>query len=399
MQKQILALATLGLSATLGAAQSNCAPTPAATCYPDHCACHHCLGPDLVNPPVNPVTCNGDLAITVAGFYWNAHQDGMEYAIDDAVAVTQTAGESTILGLNNLIDAEHLTPKFDWDFGFKLGLAYAGCHDGWDIGVLWTWFKGNSDDHTEAEFDDNHTLLPLWSSYAPSQGLNLYATDIKEEWTLQLNLIDIELGREFWTSKYLSLRPFIGLRVAFIDQDFDMEFRGGSWGGGNDSAPDNAAVNGFAELDNNFKGAGARIGLDSTWHLGCGWGVYGNLAASIVHGRFDITHDEYLRLPIAPFNKRKLFETSENFRVSRGMLDLGLGLQWETLFCECEWAFTLQLGYENHMFFNQNQMWRVVRVGDLFNQAPPNDTGENVFHQRRGDLDTQGWTLRFKLAF
>nr|NGX26567.1 hypothetical protein [Chlamydiota bacterium] len=46
-------------------------------------------------------------------------------------------------------------------------------------------------------------------------------------------------------------------------------------------------------------------------------------------------------------------------------------------------------------FFHQNQLWRVVRIGDTAN-AP---SGQNVFHQRRGTLDTQGWTLALKFMF
>ena len=146
-KKHILPLAAasvFGITSIASAASNNCAPTPAATCYPDNCACSYCLGPDQVNPPVNPITCNGDVQITVAGFYWNAHQDGMEYAIDNAVVAPDDDPntQADIQQLNNLIDAEYQTPNFKWDFGFKLGLAYAGCHDGWDVGLLWTWYKG-----------------------------------------------------------------------------------------------------------------------------------------------------------------------------------------------------------------------------------------------------------------
>ncbi len=385
-------------------AADECEPTPAATCYPDSCACTHCLGPDNMggNAPVRPKTCNSDFAITVSGFYWNAHQDGMEYAIKNNVAIDGPITQISDFGnIVNLIDAEYQTPNYKWDFGFKLGVGYTGCHDGWDVGVLWTWYRGKSSNHIEAEYDDNTSILPLWSAYAPLQGGPLFATDVEESWNLRLNLVDFELGREFWTSKYMSIRPHVGIRYASIKQDFDITYRGGSWGTntitGNGAQAE--AFTGLVSLDNDFTGAGIRAGLDSTFHLGCGWGVYGNFAASLVYGRFSIDHDEKARQTVPSFNKGDVLGTSNNFRASRAMLDLGLGLQWSALFCDCGWAFTAMLGWEQHLFFDQNQLWRVNRVGAVPVAVSPNLTGENVYSQRRGDLDTQGWTLTFKFEF
>ncbi len=408
----VAALSLIGMASTVSAARNDdkCGATPPATCYPSDCRPCHCLGPENygVNAPVGPKTCNGDFFINVAGFYWNAHQDGMEYAVRNRV---QNPGESPELSsietLNNLVDARYQTPDYGWDFGFKLGVGYTTTCDGWDIGVLWTWYKGKANDKIEAEPDDNETLVTLWSAFAPVQGSVVYATDITTNWKLELNLIDIELGRQFWTSKYLSLRPHVGLRVAYIKQDWNMSHRGGSWSSrGAVSGPpaigSQDAFNNEAKINNDFKGVGVRGGLNSEWNFGCGWALYGDMAASIVYGRFDIDHDETNRFAVTPHTKRSVLETEDTFRASRGMLDLALGLQWSTMFCNCSYGFTARLGWEHHLFFDQNQMWRVNRIGDqpVDGVLPvANNNGENVFQQRRGDLDTQGWTLSFKFEF
>ena len=211
--------------------------------------------------------------------------------------------------------------------------------------------------------------------------------------------MDIELGREYWTSKYLSFRPFVGLRIAFIKQDFELQHKGGSWSkiaASTDQDPFNSEV----DLDNDFKGVGVRSGFDTVWNFGCGWGLYGNFAASIVYGRFSVDHDEEIRQAISPYDKTKVLETKESFHASRAMLDLALGIQWASLFCDCQYGFTIQFGWEHHIFFHQNQMWRVNRIGNKENMGVlPNITGENVFLQRRGTLDTQGWTLTVQFEF
>ena len=348
------------------------------------------------NAPVRPITCNGDIVITVAGFYWKASQDGMEYAIENEVIGSDALTFNP--QLNNLIDSKFKTPNFDWDFGFKAGLAYNSPCDGWDVGVLWTNFKKGAKGHIEAEFDDNHTLLPLWSGYQyPNAGQApiLFATDIETFWKLDLNLIDITLGREYWTSKFLSLRPHVGLRISFIDQRFEIEYKGGSF---NDPGMQ-LNFNDWVKLDNDFKGVGLRSGLDTVWRLGCGWGIYGDLALSIVYGKFSVDHDEMLRDANSPFSKTKILETKDNFRSSRGMFDMGLGIQWASLLCDCQYGLRFSLGWEQHLFFHQNQLWRVMRIGGANSAELLNPTGENVFHQRRGTLGTQGWTLTGNLSF
>ncbi len=387
-------------------AAHNCAPAPPAPCNTETCDCIYCLGPikEQGNTPVRPFTCNGDWVISVAPLYWNAHQDGMEYAIDNSVknpGVFQNIKDlDKILELNNLIDAKYETPDFKWDFGFKVDLGYNTTCDGWDFGVVWTWYRGKANDHIEAEIDDNHTLIPLWSAYPFPFGFITYATDIETHWKLQLNLIDIELGREYWTSKYLSFRPFIGLRIAFIEQNFEIQHKGGSWAEiTSDEVP---ALNDEVDLDNDFKGVGLRAGFDTVWNFGCGWGLYGNLAASIVYGKFSLEHDEEIRRASSPFIKTKILETEESLHASRAMLDFALGIQWASLFCDCQYGFTVQLGFEQHLFFHQNQLWRVNRIGNGLSDPDiifPNPTGENVFFQRRGTLDTQGWTLKVQFEF
>lgn len=406
MQKSLLVLSMLGAANIASAArgQEKCEPEPPAVCYPDDCRHCYCLGPENygANAPVRPYTCNGDLFITVAGFYWNAHQDGMEYAIDNCVTPPNLQEDQTIdpaatQVLNNLVASTFKTPDFDWDFGFKVGVGYVTTCDSWDIGVLWTWYRGRANDHIEREREDNASLMPLWSGFASAAGSILFATDIETHWKLQLNLIDIELGREFWTSKYLTLRPFVGLRIAFIDQDFEIRHKGGSWSAFG-SVPAQIAYNDQVDLRNDFKGVGIRAGLNTVWNVGCGWGIYGNLAGSIVYGRFYISHDEDIREATAPHDKISILDYDYSFRASRAMLDLGLGVQWHSMFCDCQYGFTFQIGYEQHLFFHQNQLWRVNRIGADLDDIL-NNTGENVFLQRRGTLDTQGWTLTLIFSF
>lgn len=389
----MVGLASTGFAAAPKNASAPCPQDMPAPCYTiDTPACDYCLGPENVagNPAVRPKTCNGDAVITIAGFYWNARQDGMEYAIFNSVAPPTGADSTT---LNNIIEARYLNPKSKWNFGFKFGLGYNSNHDGWDFDVLWTRYHGRSSTRVDGDTQDNTSLIPLWSDFASSVASPvLFATDMQTHWRLKLDLVDIEMGREFWSSKYLTLRPFIGLRVSWIKQNYEIDQQGGSWGSGL------SAFNGEVQMDNDFKGIGVRGGLDSNWLIGRGFSFFGNVALAIVYGRFSIDHEEFNRQASAPFAKTPLLDSDESFHASRGMTDLELGIEWSTMFSNCNYGFTVGLSWEHHMFFNQNQLWRVNRIFDSV-QTPPNNSGENTFIQRRGDLSTQGWTLTATFDF
>ena len=399
--KKITALSVIGIATILSSAKmiEVCSLKSPVSCNPDSCKLRYCLGPEnyQVNTPGHPLTCNGDWVIELAGVYWRAQEDGLEYAICNEVIGSD--GTTTNRGMNNLVDSEFLSPNFSWDVGFKLGVGYNTNCDGWDFGLAWTHFSKGSHENVSAEFSDNRTLLPLWSAFQSPNAGNarlLFATNIETFWKLELNLVDFELGRLFWTGHRIAIRPFIGFRYASLDQDYTIRHRGGSW---ENLGNANKSFNNLVDLQNEYWGVGIRSGLNSIWNVGCGWGLYADLATSTVYGRFSLDHHEYIRLAQSPFSKTRIYEAEERFRASRAMLDLGLGVQWGGLLCDCKYGVTLSLGWEQHLFFHQNQMWKVKRIGGQNGTSLLNSSGENTYSQSRGTLSTAGWTLKGSLAF
>ena len=376
-----------------------CSPSSPAACYPDECRPSYCYGPakSIANAPICPQTCNADATITVAGLYWNAHQDGIEHAVVNNVALNSQTPLSEIDNLNLLTDASFLNPTSEWDFGFRLGISYCTPCDAWDVAATWTSFQSNAKS-IKNNCDDTQTLMPLFATYQATDPGPLFADKIEAYWDLDINLVDIQVGRNFWSSKYLALRPFMGIRVAKLDQSYNVLNKGGSFSYQASSTRD--AQNHEAELKNIFKGVGLMAGLDSTWNIGCGLGLYGNMASSIVYGAFDVDHKEYLT-PAAgsSSSKNEIAKITETIKASRAMLDLGFGLQWMGLVCECKYGIRLALGWEMHMFFHQNQMWRISRVGSSSSETGLNLSGKNVYDQSRGSLDTKGWTFSLDVSF
>ena len=80
------------------------------------------------------------------------------------------------------------------------------------------------------------------------------------------------------------------------------------------------------------------------------------------------------------FNNRK--------RVGRAASDLALGIRYDKMFDNDRFHMGLQLGWEHHMFWGQNQMWQ------MSNSYQPG------LHSKGNDeFSTQGWTLAARFDF
>ncbi|MBS0628692.1 MAG: hypothetical protein JSS30_00535 [Verrucomicrobia bacterium] len=358
-----------------------------------------CLGPENYagNAPVLKRPCEGDWSLSFAAYYWSAHQEGTEFAIVNEVPIPVINPTTTdIQQLNQLANAHYVKPTSHWQFGYRLGLHYATQCDGWDIGLIWTEYHNRSKKIAETTANVN-SILSLWSAFSPVQGSPAYAREIEGIWKVKLTLLDLPLGRQYWVSRKLNIRPHIGLRYGRVSQDLDLQHRGGSWSPR--IGPTQPPLVNTAKLDNVYKGTGLRGGLDSQWHYGCGFSVYGILAASVLYGRFRVAQKEHNHLAISPHTQENVILIKERLRGSRAILDLALGIQWSRQFFDCRFGVTTQFGWEQHHFFDQNQLWRIRRNGIIrpeTNQiVVSSNTGQNISEQSRGSLDIQGWTLNF----
>ncbi len=391
------------------------------TSNPESCTPTYCLGPAITqgNAPVRPYTCDGDLEISASALYWKASQDGMEYAYK-----TNVRG---LPGNYPLVDAEYLSPNFQWEPGFRIGLSYCSPCDGWDVGAVYTTFNGRGfSQENILEFSGssppfqaitaptNNTIVLLWSGVAAALRDVPFVGKVETEWNSNIKIGDLVLGRSFWTSPRLELRPNVGIRLLSLDQKFTIFARGGYWQEFEFATmyfeQFQPAMNGEMKFKNTFEGVGCKGGLDASFHLSCGWSIYGEMAASIIYGRFEVQEEENVRLAQNGFPKVTMVETKNHFRASRAVLDTGLGVQWFSLVSNSKYGVTVQLGFEQHLFFHQNQFWRVNRVNKEeqfttysndfpFFPATPNNTGDNIHFQQRGTLSTNGLTFTFKFDF
>ncbi len=335
----------------------------------------------MINPPARPVVKDGvDLFLQGDVILWQASESGLGYAVTNNNSTTYVNGGS----IRN--------PHFQWDWGFKVGAGYNIPHDGWDLFLDWTRFYASS--------SDTHTSAPSGGAVFPSlvntavlrEGvpgpISAGFASASARWRLHMNLLDLEMGREFYVSKWLTLRPHAGLRSAWLRQRYNV----GYYNGPVLQAGTNVlGQNLYVHMRNNFWGMGLRGGLCANWGLGSGFSLFSDFASALLLGHFRIYQLE-TDTSTSPIQTR--LNVSSKYRATRATVDMAMGLRYEHTFANDSFGLMVQLGWEQHLFFSQNQLSRFfgTNLTGVHNYS-------GVFATNQGDLNTQGVTLSIKFDF
>jgi hypothetical protein len=328
----------------------------------------------VINPAANPRTNDGvGLFFTGEALYWKAHENGLEYAIE---------AEDGSTGFP--VEGEFRHPKTRYDWGFRLGVGYTLPHDGWDLNLTWTRFRSKAR-HCDDDCDDccsqcgTETFFP--TMYAPCETISTCpnVTDACGKWQMRMDLLDLELGREFYVSKWLTLRPHMGFRGAWIRQKNNVEYAGGTY------VPAGSEFE--IENKNRYRGGGLRGGLNTNWYFVRDWALYGNLAISILYGQFTVSGEEENEVEATGAETTR-YDVTNKFIMCRPITDLAFGIKWDHGFDDGKWFLGFNFGWEQHYFFGQNQFFRFVS---------PATSGSFVSNQ--GDLGVAGWVLGARLDF
>lgn len=281
--------------------------------------------------------------------WWKLYQGSTDYLV-------KAKNDRTVLPVEGHL--KHF--NFRWEPGFKVGLGYVFDHDGWDADAEFTFFQTQA--HSHASASQPH-LFPLVGNPA------LNYTKAHGIWNVKFYDLNVVLGRNYFVSKYLALRPFFGLATAWIDQQRRFHF---------------VESNGdliYLRNRNDFWGIGPRIGLDAQFAFCESFSFYGNVAGNLMWGEFrtdELDKDKTTELVFHDlhYNLHRMVSTTA----------FGLGFAYETSFLENTYYLMIKCGYESQYWWRQNQL-------------PIPDVNSLLFRRASNDLSLQGLTLEFKLDF
>lgn len=286
---------------------------------------------------------NGDRVWLVADMLWFVPDE-------DALAFTN---EKTDLFVSPVVTRKCvIEPEFDWDFGFRVGLGYIFSDRKWDMSLSWLHFATSSQQTIDTDLGIGCVQFgrfPIWSLSCDTLCFD-FITQAKMHWKLKINLLDLTFGRLFEFGKTFFLRPFFGLRGAWIDQRDKVQYSGGVFVNGlTVSQLLSMCGDDHIFMKNNFWGVGPIVGIEPQLNLGRGLRVYAGVAGTGAVGQFNI-HQKERYLDSVRFNHH------DHPVKWRWILDADAGIMWETWLCSQRFALTFKFGWEYHLFFDQLEL-------------------------------------------
>lgn len=244
-----------------------------------------------------------------------------------------------------------LQVDFGWDPGFRVGVGYGMKHDQWDTQAFYTWFNTRGKDVISSGLGTVFSTF-LGNFYVNNpNGAGLSGPAYQSasiDWTIHFNMFDWELGRKYWVSKALSLRPFLGIKGGWIKQSIHSKWQNPELSGA-------AFFNvGTENLENNFWGMGPGAGLNTQW------GVFNGQTQFYLFGDF------FIALMYGHWSFSDLFQNDISQQVSVNLQDINggastlrtfMGFGCDVNFCRNRYRFSTKLGYEMQFWLDQLQFY------------------------------------------
>jgi len=283
--------------------------------------------------------------------YWTAREDGLEYAYDGS-----SPGGST-----NATAGQVYHPNSQWQSGYKVGLAAYTAYDGWELWGQYTWYKLS----TMGFVYDSDNLKPTWKIANITSNLGSASSN----WSLNFNTVDLLLRRKFFLSPKFLVQPAVGMKFAITKQTYMVTY---------DQASSNTSGN--MHIVQKTNGAGISGAVATNWYITKPVSVYSRAAVSTLW--FNSTPHR-TDTQESSQNYFVYLDTQEKLSYAAPVLEMFLGLSFESTLYKNKIQAIFQAGYEFQIWFDANQFERTI--------LDANGT--------LGNLSLQGLTLRGQLEF
>ena len=291
--------------------------------------------------------------------YWIAEQEDMSFATISTSPVNPELKSA----------AYHANP------GYKVSAAFLPNLDFTDITLRYTyynqpgrWKSYTLDQNVTCDNNPMHKICTIQSVDDAYTSGDVYHA--KAIWPFQIWEADLEIGRSYKISKYVFMRPYIGLKTIWQEQHFNIYYT---------ILPSQVDTNYWnIYSDQSTFGIGPRSGLEMKYRFSKRHGITGNLSYALLSTRIhnavvDESAAYYMPSEIDYNYKRKISDTQQ-------VVEAVLGFESNITY-EDSTALSIFIGWEFQYFLDNNYF-----------MITPNDT-------RSGDLSIQGLLVKAKVSF
>ncbi len=315
--------------------------------------------------------------------YWRTDVESAQ--IGQVVKTTSDSGQTVFK--NHQVGFEG---SFDPGFRLQFGYTFANV-DQWDMLLDWTYFH-----NTNHVSESVPSSLPAGTTEEinPSWAATMFPVENQSasgHWRLNYNTLDWNFGRNFFISKSISTRLHWGLRAAWLYQEYRSSYTS------SDTRLGVTPIESRFNADNEFHAVGLRTGTDIRWGFNRHWAFVGNIALSLLYGRFQIQETASVNM-VDGVGKAATVTQPFNFNAVRPEIEAAFGLEWCSFFYNNKYRFAISALWEIQEWFEQNML---NGLDQPFNEnfVGISDYWQPINVRLNGNLGIQGFTLKFRLDF
>jgi len=339
------------------------------------------------------------LSFKAEGLYLQAREDGLEYATSFHEV------DRTIDGFeDSYLRYKDHSPRFSNRLGYRVGLDFCNPCSCWNIGVSYLSYRTSAHGsvYQKASQTGTDVVVPgaastasdiqakqavfsstasgvvgLFSDFLGDSVIDSACSSLK----LRLDIVDVDINREFCINECFSLNPYVGFRYLRLKQKYRVRGEGVT-----QFLSSTIAVDDRVRLKNDFDGWGIHAGLKTDWEFGCGLSLYGMFGGSLLCGSNHRDHKEAFEFSNTDIQltERSFIKGKSHHKGARATAEAGLGLLWDYCFCENQ-TVRLKLGWEFLFLSHVNRF----ESSSVFGSRD----------RRCGDLSLQGLVFGFDYGF
>jgi len=308
--------------------------------------------PKCVCEDLNATFCypNGGIKVTGEYLYWSTNYNfPFSYvgtALEESLPVVPPIGTSKINNFNGQI----ARVKDRWSSGYRVGAWYLSGYDYIDVGFSWTHYQNTSKGKASGI---NNLITRIFDN---SNG------DLK----LKYNIADFEIGKSYFATSKVLMRPFAGVRAGWLNQDTIVNFHGMPvFDLINANPPTTLAFPTALNLvyDQDLWAVGPRMGVNTSWFHVVGLSIIANVSASLLYGKASQNLSLYVQAAETDENESSMDLKESTFIVGDKTscvfptLQVLLGASWERCISK-KLSFKLHAGWESNFWWEtSNILW------------------------------------------
>lgn len=300
---------------------------------------------------------NTNFFADVSFIYWQASIGDLAFAGRDTTHIfnPNLAPPKHVFSNIDIID-----PEFDFCPGVQASIAYSPSCSDWVFALEGTYLPAVSRTHSHLPSKISPPQSPTFiQSQVPlinPEFMGTFAQDASAKWTLTFGTLDLIAGGYFAPWKCIYLMPNFGLRGAWIDQKFTVNYDGVAFATPFGVVPPTLDAHSDVTMKSEFRAIGFVVGTDFEVPLFCNISLVGGVDGSLLFGRSKIS-DQIHGFNVERNGMTAVLTTvsaTENEKIwpVRGNVETELGLAYEGNFC-C-FGYGISLTYMFSLWFDQN---------------------------------------------